>query len=239
MWHRLPRLAPPSSVAHRGLRECRVTARNYCRAGAHCERLACDLHPASLQPWLGTLLLIGRSHYQRLGICELSIPPNYNRKWSERRCMLSDRHNIIYSNFVNECLSLLTNSLSVSLTALTRIRAPNRIDFRRNEYLVLYALHCLLPFRIRMATSSISIGVHSILLVHWSNKLTVEPTVRKGIVFINSIRAKTRFRLLQHLKFVKFVYLTWQPGAPRFLAEALPYLPATIRLSRHNLSSIE
>lgn len=50
--------------------------------------------------------------------------------------MLCDRHNIIYSDFVNERLSPLTNPLAVSLTASARVPAkegydyflPNRID---------------------------------------------------------------------------------------------------------------
>jgi hypothetical protein len=51
-----------------------------------------------------------------------------------------------------------------------------------------------------VATSSIPIIIHSLLVERWPNELSVELTIRNEGVFITPIPVITRFKLLQHLK---------------------------------------
>ena len=55
--------------------------------------------------------------------------------------MFGDRHNLFYSDLVNEHLSPPANSLSIVLAASVSVPAPDRIDCRFDERLVLNALH--------------------------------------------------------------------------------------------------
>jgi len=87
-----------------------------------------------------------------------------------------------------------------------------------------------------VATTSIPIIVHSILFVRCPNELSVEPTIRDEVVFINSIRAITRLRLSEHFEVYLRLMTAWRSAilvksSPLFAGNNSPLFGATSRQS--------